>query len=197
MAQLRLSRSNEKLARLLGYSAVYIIGCLENQSLPCKVGISNSPLARLKAIQAYNPAPLDFAEIIFIRTALDPVDAAAHRNVPWYLYDELDEKQLQKFRDMGEALRHSQIDARALEVSLHKMLKAKGLHHRGEWFNGGGDHIGYEARAYVKANYAGRDYLDMRSMLRKLKLMHEQAALAAPVRRARPKPAFKELRSFL
>jgi hypothetical protein len=169
-----LKSFHANLAKRMGYAAVYFVTLKGEKDGPCKVGVSTKPITRLTGLQVSSPFDLEFSDIIFVRCDPDAVDQAWLKRSNHLAIEDFAKDMYR----ISEDIRLNGIDLYRVERELHQEFKAAGMHLRGEWFSGGASMLVSIARAYIKKKYPGRDYLDMRSMLRKIRLMQDEARLA-------------------
>jgi hypothetical protein len=169
-----LTKFQSNVAQRMGYSAVYFVVASGQKDSLCKIGVSNNALGRFKALQSGSPVDLEFADILFVRAFPDAVDRAMLNNADFADETILANRILRVQTFMDEiGLHHYR-----LEAELHEKFKAEGLHVRGEWFSGGYERLVAGSKQHVRENHKGRDYLDLRSMLRKIRLMQDEAKIS-------------------
>lgn len=164
-----VSGPNREIIRNFGYSGIYFFGWEgDPEGSPIKVGVSDNPFVRFASMQIGNWRPIRVHEILWLQSRPHTKDWTPQVNFRGegvgYLY--------QKRGGVGY------IPALEIERHCHKILKGDGLHYRGEWYNGGVDALVRAVKTQISDAFKHECYTH-KSMLRRLKMWKEEAALDA------------------
>lgn len=167
------SIADRKIISRFGYAGIYFVGWEgDPDDAPIKVGIADNPFERFGNFQCGNWRKLQVHEILYVMSrphAKDwrPMLNSSGENVA-FSYDK-----------WGRGF----VQARLIEAAVHANLKQAGVHHRGEWFSGGIDYLVSAVKREISETFS-HEYLSHRSMLRRLKMWKEEAAISADAKSA-------------
>ena len=151
---------------MAGYNVLYVIGWEgEPPDAPIKVGKANDIVNRFAGYRTGSWRDIAVKELFFVKCSDGVVFDRQLKNT---FYSDEDDAALKLIDGMTNE------SIVVIESAVHDALRAKGLHHRGEWFVGGADVIVETARSIIREDF-GAEYETSRSMLRKLRMWNIEA----------------------
>jgi hypothetical protein len=165
------TQSDRKIISRFGYAGIYFVGWEgDPEDAPIKIGIADDPFSRFGNFQCGNWRRLKVHEILYVLSRPHAKDWVPLRNCHGesvgFSYDK-----------WGRGF----VQVRHIEAAVHAKLKEAGLHFSGEWFSGGLDALVSAVKAEITTAFS-HDYLTNRSMLRRVRMWKEEAALSSDAR---------------
>lgn len=170
------STADRKIISRFGYAGIYFVGWDgDPEDAPIKIGIADNPFGRFGHFQCGNWRRLKVHEILYVMSRPHAKDWRPMLNSGGERVGFVYDKWGREF-----------VQVRLIEASVHAKLKECGVHHSGEWFSGGVERLVPLVKAEITEAFS-HEYLTHRSMLRRLKMWKEEAALSLSAKSAMEK----------
>jgi hypothetical protein len=170
------SIADRKIISRFGYAGIYFVGWEgDPDGSPIKIGIAENPFERFGNFQCGNWRRLKVHEILYVMSHPHAKDwrpmLNSNNERVGFQYD----KWGREFRPVRE-----------IEAAVHRLLKSEEAHFSGEWFSGGADHLIAKVKDQITSAFS-HEFLTHSSMLRRLKMWKEEAALSEDGKRTMAK----------
>lgn len=160
--------ADRKIISRFGYAGIYFVGWDgDADDAPIKIGIADRPFDRFSSFQCGNWRRLKVHEILYVMSRPHIKDWRPMLNSDGFNVGYTHDKFGREF-----------VQVRLIEAAVHTKLKDAGAHYSGEWFTGGIQHLTTLVKREISEAFS-HEYLTHRSMLRRLKMWKEEAALSA------------------